>query len=243
MVLSVGRIAATHLNRIYSGPPPGDVSVTGLINAAGEELCTAHPWEWLKGARATLDIAASATVATLPTDLRSIVAVTKADTLTGRAIRSTLTELTYLRENTVNVSSWDDLYWAVSQDRTTAGPPVRQLEIWPSQATARTAHLVVIYHAGWATVSDDDDLLTLPTWLEPLYLDFLKATALGWEEDLGADRTDRIDALTQSETFLRAVNRDADLDNAIGTMRNTSGTDNAIPWQHGYAYGNGGTIG
>lgn len=108
------------------------------------------------------------------------------------------------------------------------GAPSPRLEIWPTPNESREDVFLAHYRAGWDQVRSDNDVITIPTWLESLYLAVVRAVALGYERDGEADVNTRLFPLRQGALFRAARERDGMTQPYYGRMEN-----GAAEYQHG----------
>ncbi len=230
-----------HLRRILhlgqAGFPP-HLRPMEIANIAGRELCNAHQWAWLSNVTGTLDIAAGAEYVDLPANLKQLHGITLTDTVVGYARPSTPVEIMQLRENTVGTTAWNYLYWAVTPTHD-GGEHRWQLQLWPAHSAERPQAITLLYTANWTEITSDEQTLTLPTYLEAIYIDMLEAIALGWDEENAALRTERVHAVLASPSMVHAKQVDGMATPFLGAAQNGAafGSRGVIPWQHGYAYG------
>ena len=238
-----------HLRRIFGtgsgGGLPDHIRPMEVVNVAGRELCNAHYWAWLSNVSDTLTIPADTNYVDLPANMKALHAVTLTDTVIGYAVPTTATDIMQKRENTVGTTAWNYLYWAVTPAHTDTGLRWR-LQVWPTHSEERTDGLSILYSAGWTEVTTDTQTLTLPPYLEGLYVDMLEAVGKGWdEEDLGL-RGQRVAAVLTSPSMENAKTVDGMSAPALGGEQHGAAqvaANGLVPWQHGYAYGgNSGVI-
>lgn len=86
--------------------------------------------------------------------------------------------------------------------------PRPRIELWPTPATNDANAVTIFYRAGWKTVEDLDENLNLPSWLESVYLQLLRAFARGYERESEASTSARVAEIIAGPLFLAAVNRD-----------------------------------
>lgn len=85
------------------------------------------------------------------------------------------------------------------------------LEIWPPASQTRVAELLMQFRVGWITPSvDTEEIETISgaEWIEPLFLQVLRQTALGYEAGEVDDIAGRMTMLKASTEFRDAVLRD-----------------------------------
>lgn len=117
-------------------------------------------------------------------------------------------------------SRWTASFWGIlNHVRSTAdGRTIPRLDLAPGQLQG-TEELVIFYRAGWATPEDDGAPLPLPKsgWLNALFLEVLKAFALGQEESERGSLGQRLAAVKASTIFADAWARDQTMQAQIGS--------------------------
>jgi hypothetical protein len=108
------------------------------------------------------------------------------------------------------------------------GSPVPRLEMWPTPATSRDDVFLVHYRGGWQEIRSDNDVISVPTWLEGLYLAVVRAVALGYERDSEMDVNQRLFSIRSGPLFTMARQRDMMTQPVLGPMAN-----GAAEYQHG----------
>jgi hypothetical protein len=94
------------------------------------------------------------------------------------------------------------------------------LKIWPEQQSAKFNAMALNYLRAWPTVTSDEDVLPIPSYMEALMLEYAKAFARQWDQsgDVGQ-------ALAQVEmgyAFKSASRSDARSGAIGGPLRNTA---------------------
>ena len=100
-----------------------------------------------------------------------------------------------------------------------AEPQIR-LEIYPTPSSTTTEALTLYYRAGWARVYDDRKAIQIPAYVEPLYIELLRAFARGYEEEDQASLSERISEVWRGPLFAVSVDRDASVQPDYGPLRN-----------------------
>jgi hypothetical protein len=191
-----------------------------ILNKAGEYLVGMRPWKWLQGATASVDFVASQSYADLPSGLLRIIAADMADGFVSRLEPVSLQTLLELR--VANLGTQSVYYWALShhQAGSGGGAPTPRMELWPTPTSNETGAITVFYVSGWATIDDENDQLSIPRWIEGLYIQVLRAYARGWEmEDLGS-LEDRLSVVRGSTLFRQAADIDQTFQGTVGVIRN-----------------------
>lgn len=97
------------------------------------------------------------------------------------------------------------------------GAPVLRLEVWPP-GTDDVEFLTLRYRAGWLEPAEDTSELSIPGWLNLLFIEVLKAVVNGYEDKEGGSVDRRLTALKGGSLFADAALRDAMLQPGLGPM-------------------------
>jgi hypothetical protein len=76
-----------------------------------------------------------------------------------------------------------------------------------------------MYRAGWKAISNDTDLISIPVWVEPTYIQILRAFARGYEEEDATALDERLLAVAVGVLFKSAMDRDGMVQPHYGRMR------------------------
>lgn len=98
------------------------------------------------------------------------------------------------------------------------GAPVPRLEIWPTPSSNETAAITILYRRGWVSLENDSTLISIPTWMHPVFFEFLRAFAHGWEESDVATASERVMGVMQGPIWAAAVQRDASIEADLGPV-------------------------
>lgn len=111
-------------------------------------------------------------------------------------------------------------FWALLRHvrSPSGGSPIPRLDLWP-RATGTEEAMVIYYRGGWLVPSTDEELLSIPDWLDPAYIEFFKAYVMGTEEPEGGSVDRRIVAVLQGPSFLNASQIDSTMQQSYGRMR------------------------
>jgi len=171
-----------HINHVLGGQPASQISPMRLINEAGRRLVAAHGWRYLQGRSATLDLVNGQSYVDLPDDFIREIAVYMTDSLTKTVTIGSMDEILQLRTTTIVVGALD--FWvAIVQEQQDpgGGAPVPRMEIWPTPDADSEGAMTLYYRSGWAEMRLDSDYINVPRFIEPLYIEILRAVAEGYE--------------------------------------------------------------
>ena len=124
----------------------------------------------------------------LPSDFGTIIKVFGTDGFTRTAFSGTTTELMRIDSLALvqnNFVTGYALEWNVLAEKST---PVPTLKIWPQPTVVDDLALSATYYRLWPELTSDADIISIPPYMETLYLQYVRAFALGYEGgvDLGA---------------------------------------------------------
>lgn len=198
-----------------------------MVNQAGRLMCQMHRWRWLVGGRATLATVADQDYIELPSDFRRLLGYWTVRGLQSGIRLTTASHLLGMRASEIIVTSayhWGTIVHGVPS---TGGPPRHQIEVWPTPVSGNAAFMNVYYARQWGDITGDSrELLSIPQWIEPLFIEILRATAKAWREDdpIGGRRPDDLstwyDRIRRSRLFLDAARDDSLEQPDYGELRN-----------------------
>ena len=218
MTITVQKCSDYLEHELYGGLPKG-LDVLSLVNLAGESLANAHPWRWLVGASTTLDFVGGQSYVELPSDFRAVVSVDNTAGLTSSMTETSITDILAQRTNSIIEGNWNYSYAVVQHRATGGGAPLPRLELYPTPTSDLAGALTLFYRAGWQTVDEDSDSLTLPFYCELLVLEVLAAVAHGVENREGGTPTLRLEEIWRGTTFLHAQQVDVQQQPTQGRVR------------------------
>lgn len=156
----------------------------------------------------------------LPSDFRELIAInTTSGLLRGVALTD---HADLIQRRAASFVSEGFHYGAIVHAQTSAtngGAPTPRLEIWPAPNANETGSLTMMYRAGWKAISNDTDLISIPDWVEPLYIQILRSFARGYEEEDSAALDQRLTSLVSGVLFASAVDRDGMVQPHYGGLR------------------------
>jgi hypothetical protein len=160
----------------------------------------------------------------LPPDFGDIVTIESTQSLVNSIQLTSLDHLNLMRTNQIQVAGWNyygAIVWGKSDISTAidGGIPTARLEVWPSQTVDDHDAFTMIYRAKWEDVSSDDDFLSIPPFMELMYLQILRALATGYEEDTLASVTQRLAEVRVGPEFEACRNFDQRTQETLGPLR------------------------
>ena len=112
--------------------------------------------------------------------------------------------------------------------------PYPRLELWPAPSANENAAVQILYRRGWSSVNTSNEVIAIPTWIEPLYTEIARAYALGWEEADIATLDQRLSMIVQGPLYAAAIDRDSSVQPDLGPIINGAAAihDTFSPFQN-----------
>lgn len=98
--------------------------------------------------------------------------------------------------------------------------PRPRLDIWPTPTSDAPAGIRVYYRSGWMKVTDDNQMLYLPEWMETLYIFLVRAFARSYEREGDGSVSVRLNDIKMGPLFTQAQQRDKEMTPDIGPLTN-----------------------
>lgn len=95
-----------------------------------------------------------------------------------------------------------------------------RLDLWPTPASYEKNAFTAYYRRGWDPVRSDDDGITVPSFVEPLYINIVRNVALGYERDAEGDVAARLMQVRNSTLFNDTRRRDSMTQSDFGPLQN-----------------------
>lgn len=114
-------------------------------------------------------------------------------------------------------------HFVLVQPVQTSGPggaPRPRLDLWPTPGADKVDGLTAYFRAGWRSIRGDKDTISVPAFMEPLYIQMVRTFALGYERDSEADISRRLSGLRNSTMFKDCRTRDSLLHPSYGPSIN-----------------------
>jgi hypothetical protein len=96
------------------------------------------------------------------------------------------------------------------------GAPRPRLDLWPTPGADKVDGLTAYFRAGWRSIRGDRDTISVPAFMEPLYIQMVRTFALGYERDSEADIARRLGGIRGSTMFKDCRTRDSLLHPSYG---------------------------
>jgi hypothetical protein len=208
--------------------PSGGVDVVTLINLAGRQMMNMAQWKWADVLSEVLDLVEDQEWVELPSNTLRVISIQR------MAIEYPVRLVAYrtldeLRKNGLMQTPVPSVFAAVEYVTPSGGGQDRipRLAIYPAPADDVTGAIRATIQPGWTPVVDDNDVIDMPAFMEPLFLEVLKATGQGWYESDAKPVDVRIAELMRGPIFLGACMTDGMVQPDAGPIAN-SAVDMAI---------------
>ena len=254
MALSLAGVT-DHIRHTLGGDPATGTEFTAIANDAGQFLCSSYPWRWLEDQATLLGVTEKEfiTLPTGFAELINFAprgldarAGSLSATFAGKFFNVSTQEIYDKREiagevvtNPTNTSydtvGTGEFYFAVAY-YSAAGTavPVPRIELFPAPKNstgATTSHeaadckMTVVYRRSWTPVSTAASVFVLPTFMEPIYLQCIRAFARGYEEEDIATANARLAEVVSGPLYMTAVQRDSLIETTtLRTIRRSTPT-------------------
>lgn len=100
-----------------------------------------------------------------------------------------------------------------------SGPVRARLELWPTPSQDELDRLMIYYRRGWQAVDSDSALVSIPDWMEQLYIDIVRTVSRAYERESEAPLDVRIATIKNGPVFQAAKLRDATMTESMGPIR------------------------
>lgn len=206
---------ASHVN----GGPLVGVEMRRVIDDAGKKMLNLRPWAWMVRPTTTLGTTASQSYITLPTDFGSIVTIEYTQGISARTVQSTFTVIDQYR-SILNVAPGYVMYLKVDWNPDADGVPQPRLEVMPTPSTTDATALTLRYRPRWVELAaTDQTYVPIPDWMEPLFIQLVRATAEGYQKN-NMDET--VGRVMRGHDWAAAVRQDEIAQYVHGEMRGGS---------------------
>jgi hypothetical protein len=217
MTLTAARCLA-HIEHTLAGRLSPELAGLDVLNEAGEWLCNAHPWEWLQSASASLDFVQDQNFVALPTNIYDLTAINMTN---GLQVGFELTSLPFIIDRRTQEIGNTLYFWGRVHYHQVAGgeEPIPVLELWPAPTSAQTDAITIFYRAGWTKITGDTAKVPVPSWMDSVVIQCVRAFARGYEEEDEERMETRLDTLASSSLWRAATLRDGALQADLGDLQ------------------------
>lgn len=151
----------------------------------------------------------------LPDDVRDIIAIHGTGTLRQHVTLTTMAEVLRIREET----STNDAHWYAALSYV-GSPPTPILEIAPGAGSNATGALRMFYRSRWARLSTDSTLVDVPSFMEALLVQVVRAFTRGIVREDGGSLDARLRDIHAGPVFAAAAKSDGAIQPYTGTIKN-----------------------
>lgn len=167
--------------------------------------------------RISIDLA----YAELPVDFSDTLEVEMAESLTSRFEWTSLGHILRLRSDSEGDSRVYRGALNYGVDTVVNKQPTPRVELYPAPLTNTAEAMRMFYRHGWVDIDNDNDVLRLPSYMEPLYLEVFRCFLLGTEEhDIGTVNL-RLAEVKAGPVYMAAKADDGRSQGNMGKMRGT----------------------
>lgn len=222
MVLSTQQCLA-HIEHALNGPIDS-IEPLEVINQAGMTLLGLRSWAWLQAGKATLSLTSGQAYVNLPLDFKKLRAIEHQSSLVSFQMGSKADLLALEASSTGlgGLAFWGSLTCARQLDSNgdeTYGAPRWRIDLHPPPTADATDALIVYYDRKWATVAEDNNVVVLPDFMEPVFVQVLRAFAQGYEEPNNGSVDARLAGIVAGVTYHSALAHDTMAQGPAGPLR------------------------
>jgi hypothetical protein len=223
------------IEHAIGGKLPKEVSPQDVANEAGRTLVGMRGWHYLGSTVAPVSIVAGQDYMELPGDFAALEDVRSTGDLYNRVRISTgqeLNEAAILGANGIHfvaVVTYEQV--DIDATDTTAADkrgaiPILRLSPTPDANVLDTLQLV--YTRTWTELSDDNQAVTIPHYMEALYLEVCGSYARAVQNPEDALVGESLARVMNGLLYLSAAKTDASMSPTLGVMRNGIGTNSEV---------------
>jgi hypothetical protein len=207
----------SHVQHALGGTPSDQITEADIINQAGRHMFT-HDWKFRERPPSTIAITTSNEHVDLPGDLGEIISLRMKDGLNDSIQLTTYDHVLMVRNGDIASGAhyyatvvWPQPYVAGDEDYTKVPP---RLEIAPTPTGED--EMSIAYRASWSDLELDTDAAQVPPYAEALLIAYVRAFALGYEEEGLGQRLFEVEA---GPLYERASIADGMIQNTYGQIR------------------------
>ena len=154
--------------------------------------------------------------ASLPDDFRDIISISATDSLLYGVQMTSLAQILRNRTSQIEVSTSWDYQGAIAWAGT---PPVPILELWPNPTANQAGVFSIFFRAGWSRITTDSTQISVPEFIDSLYMRLVRAFARGYEREDEAPMSVRLAQIRMGDEFRAAARRDGLTQETYGKLR------------------------
>lgn len=203
---------------------PSEILPATVVNEAGRWLFSACEWNFLTRPAATLELVNGQAYIELPDDFGSMIGEPVATTFAHYCLSmTTMQEVADARRLSYSGSVGSYIGAIVWVDPTGAPTmPQARIEIAPTPQADNATAFTLAYRARWTDVTDANDVVMIPAFMEPLFVRLACVWIGGYEADGEMMLEDRIDRVMGGALWEAALNQDCATQQAIGRIGSTA---------------------
>ena len=220
--------AQQHLEHALAGA--SELEALSILNQAGRYLVSMRNWRWLRGGAATLGTVSGQSYVELPEDCKAVKAIEQTNSLSGAFEFIGLQDFLNYKTSSITtspISYWGTIVWGrdtyANAGTEKPGAPAKRIELFPTPTSTAASAFTIYYDRGWVELTEDNQAVTIPAFLEALYLALCRAFALGYEEEASGTVDMRLAATTGGPLYAMAMREDIAAQPNIGHLQNGIG--------------------
>lgn len=223
------------MRHAVGGSLPSGFDALGLINRAGHFLTTAHNWRWLSRT-ASVSLVADQAYGALPASFQKLLAApsfTSGFYYNGGTTICMVDfdRILHARESDSDYSGSQTNFMAAVVSTETAGEITQRLELFPTPTANAT--ISIAYRAGWTVLTTDSQRVSVPDYLELLFVELCRTMARGITMDDAGTIDVRLQGIMDGPMGKAARKRDFETQLSFGTL------PGALPSTHGVDFFSG----
>ena len=197
------------------GSPSDQISELLIINQAGRHMFS-HGWKFRARPTVNLTIVAGTDYVSLPADVGSIISLRMKDGLNDSIELTSYDYVLMIRNGDISTGAhyYATVVWPAPYINSSGAAQSPRLELAPNPIGTDT--IVLAYRAGWSDLDLDADIAQVPAFAEALLIAYVRAFALGYEEEGMAVRLAELEA---SSLFERVAVQDGLLQPNYGEIK------------------------
>jgi hypothetical protein len=218
------------IKHAVGGDLPSEVSFQDIANEAGVFMTGMRGWHYLTGETAPALIVTGQDYIDLPSDFVSLEDIRSIGDWYNRIIISTGVEMNEAAIYGSNPYHYVGVvtYRTVDVEATATTPADKRgavpiIRISPVPTSSIEDALQVVYQRGWMRLTDDNQAVTIPSYMEGLYLEICGEYARGVQDTESASVGQRLAGSFNGALYHSAKQTDANMSPGFGTLKNGIG--------------------
>lgn len=226
MALTFDAVRA-HIRNTLGGDISAENDVYDIINNAGDFMASMYPWRWLENTE-IVTITGTGQYSLSGLNFVELIsysprgADSTVTTANGAFYHVSMQEILDKRETTADNAALmaavpaGAFYFTIAYDSNNgAAAATPKLEVAPYPTGSGGTHdaaigkITLTYRRAWNTITATTSTFVLPAWMEPLYIQCVRAFARGYEEEDLATSNRRLQEVMVSPLVDGAIERDS----------------------------------